>query len=183
MIEIGAIGATVQKQVAMTRGTPITRGYRTLLAAAAVFVAGILVGQDSERPETVPIVAASPMSDQAPAAAALPTDAPVANLIALRAMDVGDQALFLAKMTDPQLIALQTVSVTTPTVLPQANDEALSRGLPEVIPGGTDSFGAVTAIPIDPDRGMAGPDPDLTSPQDPWPQLSVPCEDCEIVAV
>lgn len=172
----------------MTRETPILRGYRTLLVASLVFGAGILIGHSSTQPVPVPVAQTAPATDQSPAAVA-PTDAPVANLIALRSMDPTDQARFLSRMTDRQLVALQTVAVTTPNVLPMANDEALSRGLPELVAGGKNSFGAVQAVPVTPGPGIrsAPPSPDLGHapvPDDTAPQVSEPCDelDCRIVS-
>jgi hypothetical protein len=174
----------------MTRGTPTVRGYRAILAAAVVFGAGVLVGQNDTQPVPVPVAQSAPApasaetSDQP--AAAVPTDAPVANLIALRSMAPSDQARFLSRMTDPQLTALQAVAVTTPNVLPQANDEALTRGLPEVVAGGTDSFGAVQAVPVDPGPGIlvapTSPAPDNTPAPPPAPQVSIPCDGCETIS-
>lgn len=183
----------------MTRGTPILRGYRGVLAVSLVFGAGVLVGHDDTQPVPVPVAQTVSASDQsAPsslpatdqgAASAVPSDAPVANLIALRSMDPGDQERFLSRMTDPQLVALQTVAVTTPGVLPQANDEALNRGLPEMVAGGKNSYGAVQAVPLDPSSGALPapqtPDPAYTPAPAPAPQAVDPCDydDCTVVSV
>lgn len=174
----------------MTRGTPRLRGYRTIVAAFLLFGAGILVGHNGAQSVPVPVAQSVPDIVASSASgqdfAAFPTDAPVANLITLRSMGTGDQARFLARMTDPQLFALQTVAVTTPNVLPQANVEALIRGLPELVAGGEDSFGAVQAVPADP-TGQSTPSPPDDPGYDPLPDLSPqaaqPCEDCRIVSV
>lgn len=150
----------------------------------------MLVGHDNTQPVPVPVAQSVPQSATTPdrsATAPVPSDAPVANLITLRSMDPGDQARFLAKMTDPQLVALQTVALTTPSVLPQANDEALSRGLPELVAGGTNSFGAVQAVPVDPSPlvlpNPRSPDPGSAPAPDPSPQFSDSCDGCETISV
>lgn len=168
----------------MTRGTPLRRGYGALLAGCLLFGAGILVGHNGAQPLAVPVAQTAPAPDRA--AVALPSDAPVANLITLRAMAPGDQARLLSMMTDPQLVALQTVAVTTPSVLPQANDEALSRGLPELVAGPMDSRGALPAVPVYPMPGvqLSPPSPDLGHAPfpDPAPQVSDPCEGCRVLS-
>jgi hypothetical protein len=179
------LGRRIQKRVTMNRGTPILRGHRALITGCLVFGAGILVGQNSlpagpDSPHSVPV----PVAQSAPApdlpvpdpAGLVPSDAPVANLITLRSMAPQDQSRFLSRMTDPQLVALQTVALTTPNVLPQANEEALSRGLPELEAGGTDSFGAVRAVPVVPTPGVR------IAPPDPAPPASDPCDDCQVVS-
>lgn len=173
----------------MTRRTPSLRGYRALSTGLLVFAAGMLVGHSGAQPVAVPVVQSAPAPGQT-AVTPLPSDAPVANLITLRSMAPGDQSRFLRRMTDLQLVALQVVAVTTPNVLSQANDEALSRGLPELQAGGRDASGAVRAVPVDPMPGVQPlpPSPDLDdlpSPGGPAPQAVDPCEDldCRIVSV
>lgn len=170
----------------MTRRTPSLRGHRALVTGFLVFGAGMLVGHDGSEPVAVPVVQSAP--DQA--ATLVPSDAPVANLVTLRSMTPGDRSQFLSRMTDPQLVALQIVAVTTPNVLSDANREALSRGLPELTAGGTDSFGAVRAVPVDPTLGVqpTPPSPGLgvtPAPGGPTPQAADPCDDlgCRVVAV
>jgi hypothetical protein len=167
----------------MTRGTHILRRYRGLLAGFLVFGAGILVGHNCAQPDGVPVPVAQAAPDYA--SATLPSDAPVANLITLRSMTPDDQARFLSRMTDPQLLALQIVAVTTPDVLPQANDEALSRGLPELTAGAIDPYGAVQAVPVSPTPLVhPAPTPGLgyTPMPDLSPQVSDLCDGCKTIS-
>lgn len=124
--------------------------------AAAVLAAMVGVGVHLADAATMTRATGTVPTTQLPAAApalpAVPSAAPVANLIALRSMTAEGRAGFLHQMTDAQLVDLQQVAVTTPPVLRAANAEAAARGLPQLQRGPDADNGAAQAVPLGGDR-------------------------------